>query len=196
MTGFDKIIHKIQRESENTCDAILLSAQKERDEILRRAAERADELIKEAETQAAKKAAGIENTAKSVAAQQEKQWLLASRVGVVTDALCAAEKALGEMPAAEYFDSLQTLAVKNARKGQALMGLSAEDLERLPAGFEEALNEKLSAAGACVTLNDTPAKISKGFILAYGDIEINCSFEALFEARREELKELVCAILF
>jgi len=196
MTGFDKIIQKIQRESENTCDAILLSAQKECDEILRRAAERADELIKEAETQAAKKAAGIENTAKSVAAQQEKQWLLASRVGVVTDALHAAEKALGEMPAAEYFNSLQTLAVKNARKGQALMGLSAEDLERLPAGFEEALNEKLKAAGASVTLNNTPAKISKGFILAYGDIEINCSFEALFEARREELKELVCGILF
>ena len=76
------------------------------------------------------------------------------------------------------------------------MGLSAEDLERLPAGFEEALNEKLKAAGASVTLNNTPAKISKGFILAYGDIEINCSFEALFEARREELKELVCGILF
>ena len=40
------------------------------------------------------------------------------------------------------------------------------------------------------------AKIADGFLLAYGDIEVNCSFEALLEASLEQVKDALSRELF
>jgi V/A-type H+-transporting ATPase subunit E len=47
----------------------------------------------------------------------------------------------------------------------------------------------------CFTRNETQ-EMSGGFILLYGDIEENCSFDALFLQAKEELQDKVRDYLF
>lgn len=73
--------------------------------------------------------------------------------------------------------------------------LNDKDLRRLPADFERRLNEALEQ-GKRLTVSQRAAAIDGGFLLQYQDIEMNCSFSALLDARREELEDLVNRILF
>ena len=44
--------------------------------------------------------------------------------------------------------------------------------------------------------NEVLAEANGGFVLVYGGIEENCSFEAMFAAQREKLQDQVHAFLF
>jgi V/A-type H+-transporting ATPase subunit E len=50
--------------------------------------------------------------------------------------------------------------------------------------------------GASLTLSEKTAAIDGGFLLIYGEIEENCSFDALFSASRENMQDQVNAFLF
>ena len=76
------------------------------------------------------------------------------------------------------------------------MCLNRADLERLPSSFENDLKHALKEKGCEPTLSEDPVDITGGFVLVYGDIEINCSFDALIEGNSEELKELVYKNIF
>ena len=66
----------------------------------------------------------------------------------------------------------------------------------MPAGFKTQAVEAASSKGAELTFPDKTDDIKNGFILRYGLIEINCSFDSIIDENREELKEKVNAILF
>ena len=46
------------------------------------------------------------------------------------------------------------------------------------------------------TVSPVPADIEDGFILKYGDIEVNCTFAALFRAYSQELQAKANELLF
>ena len=88
------------------------------------------------------------------------------------------------------------MAAENAHPGeQGVMKLGSRDLGRLPADFEQKLAGVLPA-GTTLTLSREPAELSDGFLLLYGGIEENCSFRAVLSARKEEMQDKVCGILF
>jgi V/A-type H+-transporting ATPase subunit E len=49
---------------------------------------------------------------------------------------------------------------------------------------------------ASLIISENTVTIDGGFILKYGDVEENCSFDALFSSAKEELSDRVNAILF
>lgn len=65
----------------------------------------------------------------------------------------------------------------------------------MPADFEARLNRSLETGKKLTRLSGGGA-IDVGFLLKYDDIEMNCSFSALLDARREELEDRVNRILF
>lgn len=196
MTGLEKIIEKIEQKSAARCEEILAEARALATDIEAKAAAQAETMLADARAKAALDAEDRLRMAESGAEQKARQIILAARIEAVNETLDAAAEALNAMPAREYFDALISLAVANAAAGQGQLRLSSRDIARLPADFEQRLNEALAANGASVSVGTEPAPIENGFILIYGDIEINCSFEALLEAYRDELKETVCNIIF
>ena len=76
------------------------------------------------------------------------------------------------------------------------MQLNAKDLARLPADFRKNVTAIADAKGGSLKLSEEPAKIDGGFLLNYGGVVENGSFEAIFEARADEFKDAVCAVLF
>ncbi|MEE0784775.1 MAG: hypothetical protein U0M10_02385, partial [Oscillospiraceae bacterium] len=70
------------------------------------------------------------------------------------------------------------------------------DLDRMPENFAARLNAIAQEKGGALTLAPAGRVVGGGFILVYGGIEENCTFPALFEARKEELQDLVHKQLF
>ena len=50
--------------------------------------------------------------------------------------------------------------------------------------------------GGSVQLSKQPADIEDGFILSYGLISENCSFRAMMEAEKEDIRDTAARILF
>ena len=196
MTGLEKIIEKIELDSAKKCGDIIAAAKKHAEEIAKHADAEGESFTADSDETARHQSREIVQKAHSGAAQKAKQVILNARVEAINETLASAANALTQMPDEEYFSSLIALAVKNAAQDQGEMRLSLSDLNRLPPEFETDLNNALKSKEITLRISEKPAAIGHGFILVYGDVEINCTFDALLEESRDELKEIICGIIF
>lgn len=195
MAGLEKIIERIASDSAAKCDGIIFDAQNEAQKIKDAAAQQSSDNQAAIVEAANKEAKAIVDMAESGAELEGKKQLLATRVEVINKAIDVASKKLGNMPDDEYFAALYALAKKYAQSGEGTMLLSKKDLGRLPKDFDKKINEGLSK-GAKISVAKDPSNISDGFILVYGDVEINCTFDALIEDARDDIKDELFSIIF
>ena len=114
---------------------------------------------------------------------------------VVNDVIAAAFEAVENMDDEAYFDLLYKLCVKNIEKGECDLYLNVRDLKRLPADFEDKINSAVYETGA-VHIAKQPKPIENGFVLVYGDMEVNCTLRAVFDSSMDALKDLLGPMLF
>lgn len=196
MTGLEKIIEKINADSEQNCKNVASSAEKKVAEILSDAEKAGDAAAAEIALEAQKKCESIEAMARSRAEQVSRQTVLAARVEAINYTLDALDKALVDMPLTEYFNSLTRISKANAMPGSCVVRLNAADLKRMPEDFPARLSASLKEADSSCEISGEAANIDGGLILVYGDIEINCSFAAIIEAKADELKESIAKLIF
>ena len=189
MSGIEKIVSRLNEETEDQCREILFNAKKKAAEIVARAQTEGNAEIKAAEAEANKKREQILASAASQNSANERKDKLAARVALVDEVLEKAQQSLHDLSDEAYFNALAGLAKKNKQEGPAEMLLSERDLKRMPANFIDKL-------GYGFTVSPVPAAIEDGFILKYGEIEINCTFAALFRANRQELQAKAASLLF
>lgn len=195
MTGLEKIITRVQQDADRQRKEVLERAQREAEEILQKAQQNANakqaEILARAEAQCGQAL----QMAQAKQQQQKKQALLAERVQLIQETIEAAVQAMHALAADEYFTALKQLAVRNAMPGQGVMHLNASDLARKPADFIDNVNAALPA-GASIALAQGAADLADGFLLVYGDIEVNCTFRALVDADLDAIKDLAYTTLF
>ncbi len=194
MSGLDRIIEKINADSDEQCRATIAQAEKQAREIAEEAEKRGNKLAEETAAAAQRRAQSILAMSEANVRQIERKAELAAKVRAIDEAVDAAYDALCSLPADEYFDALSRLAVSNAGSGRGVMRLSKADLARVPSGFADKINAQLKDGS--VELSQEAANIENGFILVYGDIEINCTFKALISAQRDAIREKVCSVIF
>ena len=188
MAGIDKIIETIAWDSAAKCEEILAAAKEQAGAILADAMARA---AKESETAIAEARQRAELGIASAgprAAQNEKRVLLQMKNEVIGQAVASSLAKLKALPEAEYFDVLARLAAEHAQPGQGEMLLSQKDLDRIPPDFAGKLEN--------ITIAPQAADIPDGFILVYGGVEQNCTFEALISARMDDIKDALHAHIF
>ena len=193
MTGLEKILSQIEYESDDRCRAIIDDANKKADIIIQNANVQASSIIDEISGQTTKKLENMQQSAVSSAELAKSKILLKSKLDIIDDML---KKSLGEiknLPDEEYFEIIKTLIIKNAKSGEGVLCISKKDKERLPKGFVDSVNKELTSGS--IALGDG-IDISAGFILVYGDIDINCSFDAIAKEKRDELKDALNTLLF
>lgn len=93
-----------------------------------------------------------------------------------------------------FSDSIKMLISKFALPGEGELRLNGRDLARLPADFTAQLSQ--AAPESKLTLSGEPSSIESGCLLVYGGIDINCTFQAIFEDAADELRDAVGTILF
>ena len=188
MSGLDRIIEKINADSLASCREIADQAQKKAQDIAEDANAHAEKAYSDIIADAEKKAQSILNMSEANISGIARRAELSAKVEAVDAAIEAA------YDADDYFAALEKLAVRNACKGEGELRLSKADLDRVPSGFIERINAELKDGS--VKLAAQGADIENGFILVYGDIEINCTFRALINEQKDTIREKVCGVIF
>lgn len=195
MTGLDKIIEKIIAEAQQNCDNILQEASVEVKKIIAdarvEAKKQSDKILLDAKKIADRRQAVSKSTAESIT----RNRYLEIRNAILNDIISAAYLEIEKFSDEEYFSMLKKLCVKNALSGECEMLLSGYDIGRLPDDFEMSINSEIYEKGA-VHISTVPADIENGFILNYGDIEINCTLKAVFDENMDSLKDMLSTALF
>ena len=198
MNGIEKILEHIKSESDAECEAIKLAAAEECDRINAEfAAAEQDEYKKllDAGTSEAQRRLDRLN---SLAALESKKHVLATQQEMVAEAFEYAAKKLLELPDSEYIEFLAKHAYAASLTGEETIILSPSDHDRFGKKVRDAANSKLKAAQktASLTLSDKTSGIRGGLILSGGNIEVNCSIDALVAVYRNELSPSVSSVLF
>ncbi len=194
MTGLEKILSQIEYESDDRCRELIEKAKEKAQAIIKEADAQAQSINEEALAAAEKKVEASRQTAESSAGLVASREILKAKLDIIDGTLERSLEVIKALPKKEYFEILKSLILKNARKGEGVLHLSKEDTDKLPVNFVDSLNNAFKR-GYKVTLGDSVG-IDSGFVLVYGDIDINCSFDAIAAEKRDELRDALNALLF
>lgn len=190
MTSSEKILAGIAEESKAQADKINSDAEKQAADIIAAAREEAESEAEKIKAEAEKKAELIINSGKSSAELLKRDTALKCRRGLIEKALITVADTVNAYGDKDYFDFLLTLIKKEKLNGKGEVYLSVKDKARDIAAFKS----ELSALD--LTLSDTFADINGGFILKYGDIQINGELSALIHEKRDVLTDELNKALF
>lgn len=190
MTSSEKILSGIAGEAKTEAEKITAEAEKQAAEITAAAKAEAESDAEKIKADAEKKAELIINSGKSSAGLLKRDKALNCRRELIEKALVAVADAVNAYGDKDYFDFLLTLIKKEKLNGKGEVYLSVKDKARDTAAFKS----ELSALN--LTLNDIFADINGGFILKYGDIQINGELSALIHEKRDMLTDELNKALF
>ena len=84
------------------------------------------------------------------------------------------------------------IATAYAKEGANLV-LTGRNMQKLLDAKEEL--ERIAPQGK-IALSPQPRQLESGFVLAYGPVELDCTFPALFQEAYDQLRDAAGAILF
>ncbi len=197
MTGLDKILNAIEAEAKQSAQTVIKQAELEAQQLLAAAKAEADSKCADIASKSEIDVKAVLSRAESAAALQEKKLLLDAKQQMINNIITEARNSLAGLPEQSYVDVILKMVKKYAHNKPGRIVFSTEDKKRLPSDFDNRLKEALAGIdGASLTISEETTKIDGGFLLLYGDIEENCSFDALFAAAKEELQDKINAFLY
>lgn len=182
-------------------DDIMLEAQKAADGILDKARSDADAVIDASKAECEAIAANEEKSRgaeidrlikrrASARATRERGRLLEIKHEILTEetrrAFLAAAKTIDD-------DAMLALMRKRLRTGECVMYLPKGAKKD---GFIKRAKALAAENGCTMTVSYDRENVKSGFVLVYGGIEENCTFEALFAEKRSEIEERAAQLLF
>lgn len=190
MSGLDKIINGIALEADAEAKKTGADAKEKAERIIRRARERGREIVSEAHAAAETESAKIAARANAAADAAKKRAVLREKQRIISE-VCENAVALVEgCDPQKYFELLQRLLDKYAEDKPGEIVLSDRAKTRITPEFSAAIKER------GLTLSERQGDFRGGFILVYGDIEENCTLEALMESGRDSLHDTISKFLF
>jgi V/A-type H+-transporting ATPase subunit E len=195
MTGLEKIINDIQKESDENIKKISDTAENEKNGILKEASNRADEQCAVMQKELDRQLKDMLERSNGAIALDRKQRLLGKKQQIIADTVAQAVDELGKLPDDRYFRIVTKLAVSSAHEGSGIMYFGDNDIGRIPAFYEAKLNSALPK-GSSLKISKESADIKSGFKLVYDGIEENCSFDAIIRSRYDEIQDGIKGILF
>lgn len=198
MIGMEKIKSKILEDAQNKSTQILEQAKQQAEEIK-------NDALKESESKRAEilekgEAEGKETYRRmlSMAGLEGRKEILKAKQDVVEEAFTSAMEKLRSLPDEDYQKLIEDMAVAAAKNECGEILLSEKDRKRLNDDFLKNINVRIASKGENTefVMSGDNIKTSGGFILRYGEMEINSTFEIMFEMLKPEIENDVVDILF
>lgn len=198
MEGIEKITARIIEDAEREIAAMQQETEEEVNTLLAQAQTEAEQESMELLVRGRRAAEERRERLSSSADMECRKLELAAKQELLQQSFDAALEELCALPQERYVTLLSALAVEASSSGRERMILSARDADRLGEDIVKAANAALQKAGRRgeLTLSQETRPIPGGFILAEGDVELNCAFDTLIRLQREKLEKEVAAILF
>lgn len=193
MSGIDKIIQEIESNAEKSCEAVVGMARRKAEKILSDAQDEAKKIVSDGKDKTALHVADIKKRGESAADLEEKRVMLSTKQSIISQMLQKGLDNAKHLPDDEYFALILQMIGKYSMSEDGTIRFGEGDLKRFPDGFMNKIN---AASKGNITLSDESAPIDAGFILQYGGIEQNCSFDAIFASEAENLSDRAGRLLF
>ena len=196
MTGLDKMKSQILDEAKAAAEGKIAEAKAQAEETIRNAKEDA---AKQTESILHKSKIDVSNYQERLESSidlQKRTKILAAKQEVIAEVLEKARVKVEAMEAGEYFSMLLKMVEKYALAQDGEICLCAADLARLPEGFEAEVSRIAKEKGGSLKLSGEGKQIKNGFILVYGGVEENCTINAMFDAKKDELSDIVHRLVF
>ena len=196
MTGLDKMKSQILDEAKAAAEGKIAEAKAQAEETIRSAKEDAAKQTESILHKSKNDVSNYQERLESSIDLQKRTKILAAKQEVIAGVLEKA-RAKGEaMEAGEYFSMLLKMVEKYALAQDGEICLCAADLARLPEGFEAEVSRIAKEKGGSLKLSGEGKQIKNGFILVYGGVEENCTINAMFDAKKDELSDIVHRLVF
>ncbi len=196
MTGLEKMINDIQEEAKKAADEVIKTTNKNAKEIIEEAKKSGDKQRAEILKQSDADIADYLSRAKSAAVLQKRKNILSAKQEIINEVIDHAQQSFYDLSDEEYFEIILKMINKYALPQKGEICFSADDLKRIPSGFEKTINRLIGDKNAELVISKSTKDINGGFILIYGGVEENCSISALFDSAREILQDEVNEVLF
>lgn len=193
MNGLEKIVARMEADTQAACDALAASAAENAAAILRDCQAQADAAAQDSAQRAAAQAAAHLEHLNGSSQLACRQRVLAAKQQLIDEAFARTAQALAALPQAEYVDLLASLAAENGSGDEELL-LSKADRDAVGAAAVEAANAK--KPGAAFRLSEETRDTGGGLVLRRGRVELNCSFTEKLRQLRQEESSAVAQLLF
>ena len=196
MSGLDNIVEKIKSNSLDETKLIQKDTEEYREQVLSDAKKETDKEIKSILDNAKREQTVYEEKVVSNGEFRERNALLKAKGEIIDEVISRALDELKNQDTDSYFATALNILKDNVQDKDGKICFSKTDLDRMPSDFKSKIDEVAKEKGGSLNIDEEPADISDGFILKYGDIEENCTFDAIFDSKRDELRDLVNKNLF
>ena len=196
MTGLEKIRDRILEEANAKADEKIKAAEEEAGGIKSEAVREADKITSDAKAKAEKDVAAYKEKVDSSIEFDRRTRLLAAKQEIIGDVITEAKRRILDMSDRDYFNLMLRIMDNNIKPGKGVIYMSDKDFARLPSGFSADIDKVAADNKAELEISDETRDIGPGFVLSYGGIEENCTIDALFAEKKDELTDLVKGILF
>lgn len=193
MNGLEKIVARMEADTQAACDALAASAAENAAAILRDCQAQADAAAQDSAQRAAAQAAEHLEHLNGSSQLACRQRVLAAKQQLIDEAFARTAQALTALPQAAYIDLLASLAAENGSGDEELL-LSKTDRDAVGAAVVEAANAK--KPGAALRLSEETRDTGGGLVLRRGRVELNCSFTEKLRQLRQEESSAVAQLLF
>lgn len=190
MTGLEKILDQIKQEAQTASEEKLAEAREEAKKLLADAKKNRESSYAAAIEAIDADVQQLLLRGQSAASLQERKMLLEAKQQMIQEVFENVVDTMLQLPQEEYFKLLLRMVDRYALQEKGCIHLSQQDLDRMPDSFTRELDVRQ------ITIAEKPAQLSGGFILSYGEIEENCSFDALLAENREKLQDQIVQLIF
>lgn len=196
MTGVENIVKSIEDDANKLAGKILDDAKLKAESVFKAANQKATGMSLDMTDKAEKIAKLTVERAKSSALIEKKRAILAEKSKIVSDTIDSAKEYLMNLPDCEYFDFLLKIFKNRVAKDNCILIFSEDDLNRMPDNFKLEISRLEKENNIKFEISKTAREFSGGFIISYGEIEENCTIEALFNDNVDSICDELNEILF
>lgn len=196
MTGLEKVQEQILDEAKNLAEEKINSANANANDIIGAAKNDARIIQEEIAAKSSDEVQRYHEKMDSSAQMLRRTKILAAKQEVIEELLKKALVKIENLEEEEYFEFLLKVLNNNLKAQDGTLFFNASDLKKMPESFALKAKDLAQAKGGSLEISKETKAIKNGFILTYGTIEENCTIEALFNDKKDDLKDGLHKLLF
>lgn len=196
MAGLDKVKEQILSEARAVAEGKLIDAENEAKQILEEAKDEAEKTGDDMKQKSDEEVKKYNEKIASSCDMQKRTRLLETKQELINQLFIKALDKVNKMGTPEYMEFLLKVLDKRLKPEEGVIYLSPTDLSRLPFDFRTKADSLAKAQGGSITVSREAKNIDNGFVLTYGNIEENCTIEALFNDKKDDLRDILHKLLF